>query len=123
VTFFIQIFKQNIIAIPKALAVSMDDKTTLQSQLRELTAKMEALSQSQQQHQHNIIPSSSSPTSYELESRLNKVATERDHLLETVRNQSYQIEQQRKECSALEAKLVLIQQDRLDTQVPTILDA
>src|SRR4051794_26033991 len=93
----------------------MDDKTTLQSQLRELTAKMEALSQ---QQPHNIIPSSSSPTTnYELETRLNKTAMERDHLLETVRKQSYQIEQQRKECSALEAKLVLIQQDRIDTQV------
>lgn len=51
------------------------------------------------------------------ETELHRLNCEREQLLETVLNQSSQIEKQRKENSRLEAQIVVIQQDRNETQV------
>jgi chromosome segregation ATPase len=96
----------------------MDEKTALQSELRELKAKMELMMQSTttRNHQNDQI-NSPTTTNYELEMKLTKLINQRDQLLETIKGQSEQIEHQRRECSNLEAKFVLVQQDRLDSQV------
>lgn len=47
---------------------------------------------------------------------MNRLYAENKRLSENVINQSAQIEAQRKECSNLEAKILMIQQDRNDTQ-------
>lgn len=107
---------QQIQQLQTALAASLDEKTALQAELRELKNRLESFSE---QHQLAISSSQStisSTTNDELETRLNKLFVEKEKLLETISKQCTQIEQQRKECSGLEAKWVLIQQDRLDTQ-------
>ena len=93
----------------------MDEKTALQSELRELKAKMELMMQSTGNNQNDQL--NSSTINYELEMKLTKLINQRDQLLETIKGQSEQIEHQRRECSNLEAKFVLVQQDRLDSQV------
>jgi predicted RNase H-like nuclease (RuvC/YqgF family) len=92
----------------------LDEKTSLHTELRQIKAEIESRLKGQQS-QNNNMPYNHH--NHELESSLKKLTNERDNLLDTVRKQSVQIEQYRKECSGLEAKLVLIQQDRLDTQV------
>ncbi|KAL3079327.1 hypothetical protein niasHS_012336 [Heterodera schachtii] len=105
-----------------ALSVALEEKMSSQNELREVKLALEKRRENEaigtsssalpgkQQHL------SDSATHYELEQRLKRLVAERDHLLGTVASQSSQIEQQRRECSSLEAKIVLMQQDRIDAQ-------
>ena len=106
-------YSEQIRQLRTALSVSLDEKTSLHTELRQIKAEIESRLKGQQS-QNNVMPYNHH--NHELESSLKKLTNERDNLLDTVRKQSVQIEQYRKECSGLEAKLVLIQQDRLDTQ-------
>lgn len=55
--------------------------------------------------------------SAKFEQELTQLRLERDRLSETIANQSAHIETHRKESSSLEAKIILIHQDRNETQV------
>uniref|UniRef100_A0A914I5A0 Golgin subfamily A conserved domain-containing protein n=1 Tax=Globodera rostochiensis TaxID=31243 RepID=A0A914I5A0_GLORO len=102
-----------------ALSIALDEKMSLQNELRELKSDSQKRGEEAElkysetkSNGHN----SYDPTVHELESKLNCLAAERDHLAQTVASQSTQIEHHRRECSNLEAKMMLMQQDRIDAQ-------
>ncbi|KAL3075874.1 hypothetical protein niasHT_032077 [Heterodera trifolii] len=106
-----------------ALSVALEEKMSSQNELREVKLALEkskenneAIGTSSSALSGNQQHLSDSATHYELEQRLKRLVAERDHLLGTVASQSSQIEHQRRECSSLEAKIVLMQQDRIDAQ-------
>ncbi|KAL3119550.1 hypothetical protein niasHT_010136 [Heterodera trifolii] len=105
-----------------ALSVALEEKMSFQNELREVKLALEkskengAIVTSSSALPGNQQHLSDSATHYELEQRLKRLVAEREHLLGTVASQSSQIEQQRRECSSLEAKIVLMQQDRIDAQ-------
>ncbi|CAK5098397.1 unnamed protein product [Meloidogyne enterolobii] len=108
-----------------ALTHSLEEKTNLQKELRELKTKMEELQNLKNaplQNQKNDLLTTSSTTNLIKNDnfsdlRLANIQQERDELLSTVSNLSQQIEEERKLSSNLEAKLFLAQQDKMDTQV------
>jgi chromosome segregation ATPase len=51
-----------------------------------------------------------------MEAELRRLSIENNNLSETVKNLSHQLDNVRKECSSLEARILVIQQDRHDTQ-------
>uniref|UniRef100_A0A915N949 Golgin subfamily A conserved domain-containing protein n=1 Tax=Meloidogyne javanica TaxID=6303 RepID=A0A915N949_MELJA len=106
-----------------ALTHSLEEKTSLQKELRELKTKMEELQNSKNsplQNQQNDLTTSSTTNLIKNDNfsdlRLANIQQERDELLSTVSNLSQQIEEERKLSSNLEAKLFLAQQDKMDTQ-------
>ncbi|KAL3072029.1 hypothetical protein niasHT_035711 [Heterodera trifolii] len=105
-----------------ALSVALEEKMSTQNELREVklvlekSKENEAIGTSSSALPGNQQHLSDSAAHYEMEQRLKRLVAERDHLLGTVASQSSQIEQQRRECSSLEAKIVLMQQDRIDAQ-------
>uniref|UniRef100_A0A915MB30 Uncharacterized protein n=2 Tax=Meloidogyne javanica TaxID=6303 RepID=A0A915MB30_MELJA len=106
-----------------ALTHSLEEKTSLQKELRELKTKMEELQNSKNaplQKQQNDLTTLSTTNLIKNDNfsdlRLANIQQERDELLSTVSNLSQQIEEERKLSSNLEAKLFLAQQDKMDTQ-------
>nr|CAD2174482.1 unnamed protein product [Meloidogyne enterolobii] len=106
-----------------ALTHSLEEKTNLQKELRELKTKMEELQNLKNaplQNQKNDLTTSSTTNLIKNDNfsdlRLANIQQERDELLSTVSNLSQQIEEERKLSSNLEAKLFLAQQDKMDTQ-------
>ncbi|KAI1715783.1 putative golgin subfamily A member 2-like protein 5 domain-containing protein [Ditylenchus destructor] len=95
-----------------ALAVAIDEKTSLQSELRNLTSRVLELETENRSLQESRLTS----PSISHDEQLRRITSERDRLIETLSSQSAQIEKQRKECSRLEAQIVVIQQDRNETQ-------
>ncbi|CAK5013928.1 unnamed protein product [Meloidogyne enterolobii] len=107
-----------------ALTHSLEEKTNLQKELRELKTKMEELqnlkSAPLQNQQNDLLATSLTTNLIKSDDfsdlRLANIQQERDELLSTVSNLSQQIEEEWKLSSNLEAKLFLAQQDKMDTQ-------
>ncbi|KAI1709938.1 ras family domain-containing protein [Ditylenchus destructor] len=82
------------------------------SELRNLTSRVLEL----ETENRSLQESQTTSPSISHDEQLRRITTERDRLIETLSSQSAQIEKQRKECSRLEAQIVVIQQDRNETQ-------
>ncbi|KAH7710423.1 golgin subfamily A member 2-like protein [Aphelenchoides avenae] len=105
-------YAQQISQLQTALAAAIDEKTGLQSELRACSSKLTSL-ESELQAQKDTHKHSGHG---HVESEMKRLVGENKHLSETVKELSDQLEFQRKESSSLEARILVIQQDRHDTQ-------
>ncbi|KAI6232693.1 Golgin subfamily A member 2 [Aphelenchoides fujianensis] len=102
-------FSQQISQLQTALAIAVDEKTQLQAQLRSSNAHSKSLEAELELRARSSAAHSNDHQTAQLQAEIQKLS-------EKIAAQAATIAQQRKECADVEAKIVLVNQDKNDVQ-------
>ncbi|KAI6206615.1 hypothetical protein M3Y94_00932600 [Aphelenchoides besseyi] len=97
---------EQISQLQTALAIAVDEKTQLQTELRNSNAHSKSLEAELELRARGTVG----------DHQMIQLQTENQKLVEKIASQAAVIAQQRKECAELEAKIVIVNQDKNDVQ-------
>ncbi|KAI6180806.1 hypothetical protein M3Y98_00760700 [Aphelenchoides besseyi] len=97
---------EQISQLQTALAIAVDEKTQLQTELRNSNAHSKSLEAELELRARGTVG----------DHQMIQLQTENQKLIEKIASQAAVIAQQRKECAELEAKIVIVNQDKNDVQ-------